>query len=268
MQFASPDRSAVAFIRGFYGALADGYPVDAAIAEGRMAILEVTSEKVPDWATPLLLMRTTNGQLWKRLIDGQEAKPLLTSRAPYLGLRTFQEEDAEFFFGREKLVELLIEKVASQPFLAVLGPSGSGKSSTVLAGLLPALKDGALPGSERWSYLTIKPGARPLDALAAALTKQQGRNLDSAVTLRRMLASDEQSFLLAVDMLLIGKAGARLVLVVDQFEELWTLAPAKSEASQQSVKQEQLAFIKLLLTAVHSDRNTKTSLMIIITMLP
>jgi len=272
MQFAIPDQSAIAFIRGFYGALADGYPVDAAIAEGRMAILEVTSEKAPDWATPLLLMRTTNGQLWKRLIDGQEAKPLLTSRAPYLGLRTFQEEDAEFFFGRKGLVELLIEKVTNQPFLAVLGPSGSGKSSTVLAGLLPALKDGALPGSEKWSYLTIKPGTRPLDALSAALTKLQGGELGSALALRQSLASNERALLLAADMLLAeisspqgarGDSDARLVLVVDQFEELWTQAPAQSETRQQFIEQEQWAFVRLLLAATSANQSP---LLLIITM--
>ncbi|MCQ8768128.1 hypothetical protein NQU37_26595, partial [Escherichia coli] len=75
-------------------------------------------------------------------------------------------------------IQLLVEKAAAAPFLAVLGPSGSGKSSVVLAGLLPALKQGKLPGREGGRYATIRPGARPLDALAAALATLRGANPD------------------------------------------------------------------------------------------
>jgi DNA-binding XRE family transcriptional regulator len=76
-------------------------------------------------------------------------------RAPYVGLSTYQEDDAALFFGREALVATLVDHVRDQRLLVVLGPSGSGKSSVVLAGLLPALKHGALPGSERWTYITL-----------------------------------------------------------------------------------------------------------------
>src|SRR5215207_1269634 len=97
--------------------------------------------------------------------------------APYLGLLTFHEQDADRFFGREALVADLVERAGRAPFLAVLGPSGSGKSSVVRAGLIPMLKGGALPGSEKWSYITLKPGTRPLDTLAAELTRLQGGDL-------------------------------------------------------------------------------------------
>src|SRR6266487_2403256 len=88
------------------------------------------------------------------------------SRNPYLGLLTFQEEDADRFFGREVLVADLVDRASRAPFLAVLGASGSGKSSVVRAGLVPMLRGGALSGSERWRYVTLRPGPRPLDALA------------------------------------------------------------------------------------------------------
>src|SRR5262249_29781626 len=93
----------------------------------------------------------------------------IAERAPYVGLSTFQERDSALFFGREALLEELVAKVQRERFLAVLGPSGSGKSSVVLAGLLPALKEGALEGSATWRYLILKPGPRPLNALAVAL---------------------------------------------------------------------------------------------------
>lgn len=94
---------------------------------------------------------------------------------PYLGLLTFQEADAERFFGRDTLIADLVERAGKTSLLAVLGASGSGKSSVVRAGLIPALKRGALPGSERWVYLPpLQPGAHPLTALAALLVTQPG----------------------------------------------------------------------------------------------
>ena len=89
---------------------------------------------------------------------------------PYRGLRPFEEADQDLFFGREGDVAQLVEKLRSSRFLAVLGPSGSGKSSLVKAGLVPALRDGRLPGADRWRVATMRPGARPLGELAAQLT--------------------------------------------------------------------------------------------------
>jgi hypothetical protein len=102
-------------------------------------------------------------------------------RNPYKGLRAFTEGDTTDFFGRERLVGELVDGVkerlrSEQPglsparLLAVIGPSGSGKSSVVMAGLLPHLKQCALPGSEEWIYLnSMVPGAHPLEALALTL---------------------------------------------------------------------------------------------------
>jgi energy-coupling factor transporter ATP-binding protein EcfA2 len=141
-------------------------------------------------------------------------------------------------------------------FLAVIGPSGSGKSSLVRAGLIPALKAGAAPGSERWRYLTIKPGARPLDALAAGLARLAGdagdaapRHLGHAIELRRALAESEHGLLLAADLLGLGRDGSRLVLVVDQCEELWALAPSDPCAQQPYAAEQRGPLIRALLAA-------------------
>jgi energy-coupling factor transporter ATP-binding protein EcfA2 len=172
------------------------------------------------------------------------------------------------------LVKVLLDKLAESNFLAVLGPSGSGKSRLVLAGLLPALKAGALPGSEGWCYLTLRPGTRPLDALAVAVTTAAS-NISSArfgslLELRRALASDERALLLAADLLLTGRAldEARIILVVDQFEELWTQALSNSATGPSHAEMEQQHFVRLLLAAVGvpDGASSRSPLIIILTL--
>ena len=85
-------------------------------------------------------------------------------RCPYKGLDVFEEEDAELFFGREALVDDLVSRVKNSRTVFITGPSGSGKSSLVRAGLIHALKQGAIKNlhSERWLYETMKPGRDPM----------------------------------------------------------------------------------------------------------
>ena len=99
---------------------------------------------------------------------------------PYKGLLAFQEQDAAHFYGRQALTDRLLTRLAQSPspslnsphrFLAVVGPSGSGKSSVVKAGLIPALRNGALPGSEDWFMVQMTPGSYPLEELEAALLR-------------------------------------------------------------------------------------------------
>jgi len=95
--------------------------------------------------------------------------PLYDSRCPFRGLAPFRPEDRSFFFGREDLVQRLLERLDAHPFLAVLGPSGSGKSSLVLAGLVPALVQRASGFSEEGAFAYLTPGAEPVPRLEAAL---------------------------------------------------------------------------------------------------
>ena len=94
-------------------------------------------------------------------------------RNPYKGLHSFVEADADDFFGRDALIDSLVarlaEPVEGARFLAVVGASGSGKSSAVRAGLIPTLRAGALPGSDRWFYLEMLPGSHPFEELESAL---------------------------------------------------------------------------------------------------
>jgi WD40 repeat protein/DNA-binding SARP family transcriptional activator/energy-coupling factor transporter ATP-binding protein EcfA2 len=148
---------------------------------------------------------------------------LVLVRNPYKGLRAFSEADAEDFFGREELVGRLVERFAvdveRSRFLGVVGPSGSGKSSLVRAGLIPALRAGALPGSETWFYTEMTPGREPFDELAAALLRI---SVDAPPGFADRLERDERGLVDAAERVLPG-SDPELVLVVDQFEELFTL---------------------------------------------
>jgi basic membrane lipoprotein Med (substrate-binding protein (PBP1-ABC) superfamily)/DNA-binding SARP family transcriptional activator len=135
---------------------------------------------------------------------------------PYMGLRAFREHDAARYYGREQLVTQLAERVAgAATFTAVVGPSGSGKSSAVQAGLVPRLRRDA----PDLRITTMQPGSQPFAELETALT--QLATSASGVTLTRLRASE--TALLESALQVLG-ADDRMLLVVDQFEELFTLA--------------------------------------------
>ena len=137
---------------------------------------------------------------------------------PYKGLRAFDEADAADFYGRDALVDELVHAVGDRRLVAVVGPSGIGKSSVVKAGLVPALRSGALPGSEPWLVTDMFPGSYPYEELAAALLRVAVERPDDLV---EELARDELGIRRVVKRIL--PAGSELLLVVDQFEELFTL---------------------------------------------
>ena len=140
---------------------------------------------------------------------------------PYKGLRPFGEADALDFFGRDPLVDRLVarlgETVEGNRFLGVVGPSGSGKSSAVRAGLIPALRAGAIPGSDTWFIVELMPGANPFAELEGALLRIA---TDPPSTLVDQFHGDH-GLVDAVEQLL-PQDGSELFLVIDQLEELFT----------------------------------------------
>lgn len=150
---------------------------------------------------------------------------------PYRGLRMFGEEDAQFFFGRDREVQRLREKLKGSRFVAVLGSSGSGKSSLVQAGLVPELRAVALARGEQWQVCVLRPGAAPLTALAAQLAKLRlGRAMQATLD---GLAQDARTLHLSVELALVdGSAGERVVVVLDQLEEVFTLCRDEAERRQ------------------------------------
>jgi class 3 adenylate cyclase/energy-coupling factor transporter ATP-binding protein EcfA2 len=160
---------------------------------------------------------------------------------PYKGLRAFEEADAPHFFGREALTDQLVARLAETRFLAVVGPSGSGKSSVVRAGLVPELRKGALPDSDRWHVVELFPGAYPLEELEAALLRIA---VNPPASLLEQLEADELGLLRAVKRIL-PEDGSELVLVVDQLEEVFTLVEDEERRTH---------FLALLETAVQDPR--------------
>jgi hypothetical protein len=119
---------------------------------------------------------------------------------PYKGLAGFDVADSAYFFGREQLVAELVARLVGAPLLGVVGASGAGKSSVVKAGLLAALADGVLPGSDRWGVAFLRPGSAPAEALDRAVATVAG--------------------------------APRAVLVVDQFEEAFTAGADEREREE------------------------------------
>ncbi|UCC76616.1 MAG: hypothetical protein JSW37_14095, partial [Anaerolineales bacterium] len=159
-------------------------------------------------------------------VDREEV-PAAEVPCPYKGLAAFEAEDVEYFFGRGELVAELTARLAGTRFLAVVGASGSGKSSLVRAGLLPAMWQDALPGSKDWQTVTLTPGAHPLEELAIRVSLLRGIAPSS---LLQALRSDAQALDLAVKQALTGQPdGVRLLLVIDQFEEVFALCHDEGE---------------------------------------
>jgi len=143
-----------------------------------------------------------------------------TGRNPYKGLRAFDEADADDFAGRSRLIDQLIARLNPGRFLAVVGPSGSGKSSVVRAGLLPALRAGGAAGSDDWFVTTMLPGPAPFEELETALLRIAP---ERPVDLLGVLTEGDRGIARGLRHA-VPDENAQVLLVIDQFEELFTLA--------------------------------------------
>ncbi|UWR21191.1 protein kinase domain-containing protein [Sulfitobacter sp. S190] len=138
---------------------------------------------------------------------------------PYHGLSAFQPEDADRFFGREELVADLLQRLRTSHILVVGGASGSGKSSLIRAGVIPSLKQGLIPGSDTWRVELFTPGR---DALAELFFRLRGADGDARVRLDEFIARPSTARQVLQD-----AQDRPLLLVIDQFEELFTLNDEK-----------------------------------------
>jgi WD40 repeat protein/class 3 adenylate cyclase len=182
-------------------------------------------------------------------------EPPAPGEPPYKGLQFFGEADAEWFFGRDETTARLVEDVRELRFLAVVGASGSGKSSIIRAGLLPALR----PATDtHWEIAVVTPTVHPLEGLAVGLTRDSD-SVTAAATLMDDLARDQRSLHLHILRSLppspasVSRRGdggeVRFLLVVDQFEELFTLCRHEPERR---------AFVDNLLYAAQAEGGATT----------
>jgi adenylylsulfate kinase-like enzyme len=240
MNRAVGDKAAVAFAVGFYDAIAAEYAVEEAYELGRSQMMSFRENDIPVLKTK----KIPNSAIDDIAINFKEVIP----PNPYQGLAAFGEEDADFFFGQEKFVNNLVKVTHKQPLVAVVGPSGSGKSSVIFAGLIPKLrKEG------NWLIEIFRPGKQPFVPLASALMRQlepqagETQQLREAVGLAGDMQQGRITLLQVVSRILKRNSGKRLLLVADQFEELYTLC---------QVKEEQERFANELLTAIAQENIT------------
>jgi DNA-binding SARP family transcriptional activator/WD40 repeat protein len=182
----------------------------AAIGIIDRATADDPADRYPDAASFLVDLDIACG------VEPAETIGRAVPRNPFKGLRPFDEGDSGDFFGRSVLIGELVEAVADHRLVAVVGPSGSGKSSVVRAGLLPAVAGGAIDGSENWLRVIFSPGHNPVASLVGALESVAAESLP----IEEVLARDG---IAAVARRIAGGSQDTLLLVVDQFEELFTL---------------------------------------------
>jgi serine/threonine protein kinase/WD40 repeat protein len=220
-------------------------PAISGVPEAVLPVLRRATSKVPEERYPSArafardFQQALNQQAAVTIPD-TELSAVSDIVNPYKGLRPFDEGDAADFFGRSALLDQLLDDLRRDKrwnnFLAIVGPSGSGKSSAVHAGLLPALRAGKVPGSESWYILPITPGAHPVQQLKTALLSIA---IDPMDTLSGRLQSGPDGLLRALDEVLQIKHD--VLLFIDQFEEVFT---------QVDDEQERQHFLELLYAAV------------------
>src|SRR5499427_183953 len=181
--------------------------------------------------------------------------PVVSQTNPFPGLRPFREEEEYVFFGRESQVDAIVNILAATHFLAVVGPSGSGKSSLVNCGLRPALHRGLMAkAGTSWRMAQFRPGSNPLRAMARALAKDGVlfRGFDSAtLSLQDIIEGSLRVCKLGLSRIYEDAHltdGSNLLVVVDQFEELFRYRGLESPGAPDGQRNQEItAFVSLLL---------------------
>ena len=191
---------------------------------GQGADLRATSEKVGRQSADVRMIREELAVIEQRtrqwLPEAAPRGPQWTGGCPYRGLLPYDRDHEAVFYGRERLTAELAGKVAGIPIVMVSGASGAGKTSLLQAGLVPALTRGVqVPGSSSWPVVSLNATARPLTDLAAGLASLGGGD---AAAIRKMLAeAPGEAHLLIREIMLATGDPARLVLIIDQFEQVF-----------------------------------------------
>ncbi|PAX54586.1 nSTAND1 domain-containing NTPase [Brunnivagina elsteri] len=237
-----PDIVAQEFLKYFLQEFTGGKYLYISVRNARLELQQLESEfPCASWLPVIVQNQTETPPTWQSLG--------IISFCPYQGLSAFKEENAEYFFGRNKATASLITAVNNRPLVAVVGASGSGKSSLVFAGLIPQLR-----GDNNWLILSFRPGKNPFAALAVALVsaldlpedKRRLAELELDVNLQGDSAT-LQNFITDLTPLPpfprreggnmlpsprrggVGGEVTRILLIADQFEEIYTLCTDAEE---------------------------------------
>ena len=248
-----PDKLAQKFLQYFLSSFSQGESLFNSVRQARYKLSELADDRdiakqLPGvgWL-PIICQNTTEPPpSWVDLGGLSGELP----ECPYQGLSAFRQENADFFFGREKFIASLVEAANSNPLVAVIGASGSGKSSVVFAGLIPSLE-----ATGDVEIISFRPGKNPFDALAIALSKycqylvqeQTEASGETASSLAELefevnLRHAETALCHIIENIVNPSEYHHLVLVADQFEELYTLTS----------EDERYSFLDALLLAVRS----------------
>ncbi|NJN11730.1 MAG: hypothetical protein HC815_28660 [Richelia sp. RM1_1_1] len=235
-----PDFVAQEFLKYFLEAFTNGSSLCIAVGYARRQLAMLEDDfPCASWLPVIVQNQLEMPPTWQSLG---------VTRSPYRGLMAFREEDADNFFGREAFIEQLLIDVNRKPLVAVIGASGSGKSSVVFAGLIPQLRSRG-----NWRIISFRPGKNPFESLAVALMgdgeigeHSRYRELELEVELKQDISA------LVNIIAEISEDGCRVLLVVDQFEEIYTLCPNVEERQ---------TFIDGLLNVCRDERFSATVVM-------
>ena len=227
------DEAALDFAVAFYDGLGAGKTVKFAFDLGCVTLTDLGAAEIP-------LLRQKKLELPSQSAENTAKTVTVIPPCPYQGLFPFQEKDQDFFFGREIFTQRLLKALANQALVGVIGASGSGKSSVVFAGLIPKLRR-----QEGWLIVDFRPGEQPLRNLVDSLIdflepgiseSQRFQEIENWV---KILQNQEQTQALGkmVKRILDKTKRTSLLLIADQFEELYTLCEQKT---QQEIFLEQL----------------------------
>jgi WD40 repeat protein len=227
-----PNRVAQEFFQQFLsGCALDQLPLYLAVQQARRKLQGLEDDfPAASWLPVICQNLAVESPTWIQLGG--------TPPCPYRGLFAFREEDARFFFGREQVTQSLLIAAKEKPLVAVIGASGSGKSSLVFAGLVPLLRQEL--GGIQEHIISFRPGNNPFAALATGLAQCLAHF--PSPELERQLRQNEQGLVNLIQLARQQHLGMHLILIADQFEELYTLCPERDRQP----------FLDTLLNAVKS----------------
>ncbi|MGB7087101.1 MAG: hypothetical protein WBD47_16195, partial [Phormidesmis sp.] len=232
---ADPDQFAQALLETLKTAdVQMGLPVAAWIAQLQLQLAGTALAKDSDEVLPLSWLSGTQGVI--EVVPSQvgvqaseRAESVDLGMCPYMGLRAFGREQSQYFYGRETLTQQIVNRLRHESALGIVGASGSGKSSVLQAGVLAQLYAGQqIPGSEQWWMRAVRPGPTPLKSLAQQLIDPgtERERAYQALQIEGLLYQGSDGFV----QWLRSRLEPTVILVIDQFEELFTLTAESDRA--------------------------------------